>query len=195
MSDQLVSGGAAGAADTAEARLAAWADDIIIGRTHVPHYANPGELKDDVRSVLAALSALAVRVEAAERERDEWKGAYESAASNNLDIASSITGWHKRAADAEARAVAAERERDAAHATYTKRYDEYKAERLRRDAAEARLQAATDALLGLRCETSLSGKPWSHHDGDPCWCGALSGHSPECLAARAVLVGGDTAHE
>jgi hypothetical protein len=49
-------------------RLRAWADDIVIGRFHVPHYANPGELKADVRAVLALLSA-AVEGQAAAEQR------------------------------------------------------------------------------------------------------------------------------
>jgi hypothetical protein len=54
--------------DVEAVRLGAWADDIVIGRFHVPHYANPGELKADVRAVLARLS-VAVEGQAAAEQR------------------------------------------------------------------------------------------------------------------------------
>ncbi len=40
---------------SARERLLAWAEDWSPGRFHLPTYANPGELKADVRLVLAAL--------------------------------------------------------------------------------------------------------------------------------------------
>lgn len=53
-------------------RLLAWSDDVIIGRWYVPHYANPGEVKADVRTVLAALTSSTppepVRVEATQND-------------------------------------------------------------------------------------------------------------------------------